>query len=248
MKIFYKWTFRSYIVHSRLPYQYLVPAPTIITTTCAYCSEEKGVHQIHLKCRPFTAPYLLFWLCTELFQFHNGEVTLCADSALSSGLLNKRWGKKTLHYLSSSFLFRLRHDKWLVSVPPENNATAFTVCPCLLSLLLPVFSILLLLFFFFNLLSQTLSPSTHSHTYRPPILILSLSSVWNSFLSLVPPLSLCLHHFAPSSTPHRIEREANIILAEEQVRVKRRPRPSLSGIKGKALREAGDKDGACLKF
>lgn len=49
----------------------------------------------------------------------------------------------------------------------------------------------------------------------------------------------------------RFEREANIILAEkaeEQVRVKRRPRPSLSGIKGKELGEAGDKDGACLKF
>lgn len=47
--------------------------------------------------------------------------------------------------LPSSLLFTLRRDKWLVSVPPENNVTAFTVCPCLLSLLLPAFFAVFLL-------------------------------------------------------------------------------------------------------
>ena len=120
-------------------------------------------------------------------------------------------GKKpSTIFLTPSFLFTVRRDKWLDSIPPENNITlAFTVCPCLVYLPLPVFlpsSIFsfFFLFFFTCRLRQTLHTSTlntHSSHPFPTILTLSLFSVWNTLFSLIPLLSLSLHHLPSRSSP-----------------------------------------------
>lgn len=139
-----------------------------------------------------------------------------------------RHGKK-ITSISAHFLFKVRCDKWPVSVPPEQNMTpAEAACPCFQSL--PAFS-------FF---------STHTHTLTSLPLSFHLNSIFLS--SLEDPLHfsstfLFLHHHPLTSTLHRQEREANIIPAEEQVRVKRRPQPSLPGIKRKQLGEAGVVEG-----
>lgn len=168
--------------------------------------------------------------------------------------MEKKTNEKNLSTLPVSyFLFTVRHNKWLVSIPPENNITpAVAFCPCLPCLPPPVFSFSLHLFFSEHVVTGRHSPPHPTYTHTPPTLHSHLNSI------SPPPsgtLSFPLYQpfpLTPSSAlsilPHRTEREANIILAEEQVRVKRRPWPSLSGIKGKELGEAGDKDRACLKF
>lgn len=90
--------------------------------------------------------------------------------------------------LFSSFLFTARCDKWLGSVPLENNVSpAFTVC----------------LWLFFKLADT--HGHTHTHTWkhthkqaRTHTLTLSQSSVWNTlpFTSPFPPPSFYL---TPSS-------------------------------------------------
>lgn len=61
----------------------------------------------NLKCRPMVVTCFGF---VELFQFHNEEVTLCVDSALSSGLLSKRWREKKPHHRSFPYFFSFHWD------------------------------------------------------------------------------------------------------------------------------------------
>lgn len=198
----------------------------------------------------------LFWLQDEVVPFLQCGCYLmwgyCFVIRFVWQKMEKKTNEKNLSTLPVSyFLFTVRHNKWLVSIPPENNITpAVAFCPCLPCLPPPVFSFSLHLFFSEHVVTGRHSPPHPTYTHLPPftpILTLSVPSVWNTLLSLVPTLSPLLHRQHSASSPTE-QREANIILAEEQVRVKRRPWPSLSGIKGKELGEAGDKDRACLKF
>ena len=75
--------------------------------------------------------------------------------------------------ISTSFLFIVKCDKWLVSVPTENNTTpAFTVCLCFSSL--PLASIFHFLFLLFFSPTSYLCHSTHPDTlaWSPPTLSL----------------------------------------------------------------------------
>lgn len=91
-----------------------------------------------------------------------------------------RHGKK-ITSISAHFLFKVRCDKWPVSVPPEQNMTpAEAACPCFQSL--PAFSF----FFFFN-----------THTSLP--LSFHLNSIFLS--SLEDPLPFFLHFPLSSSSP-----------------------------------------------
>lgn len=125
-----------------------------------------------------------------------------------------RDGKKICTIPLTSFLFTGRHDKWLVSVPPENNITlAWAVCPCLLSLPLPCF----LFFFLFSPchISQTFLASMYAHT-SPTLSQPSLPYLYVclkcSALPYTSPLSLTLfpshrhHHLSSPSSPQNWER------------------------------------------
>lgn len=135
-----------------------------------FCCEDKSTNLFSVQCGLITPPYFDFRM--KLFHFYNVDVTWCEDIASSSGLSDKRWRKKkqckNLSTLPVSyFLFTVRHNKWLVSIPPENNITpAVAFCPCLPCLPPPVFSFSLHLFFFWTCSHwQTLPTSSHIHTY-----------------------------------------------------------------------------------
>lgn len=94
--------------------------------TVLYCCWDKGIHLFLLKCRPITIPYFVFvWSCSS---FTKGNlpgvwIVLCHQVCLTRD-------RKKLSTILCSFLFTVRCDKWLVSVPLENNITpAFAVCP-----------------------------------------------------------------------------------------------------------------------
>lgn len=110
--------------------------------------------------------------------------------------MEKKTNEKNLSTLPVSyFLFTVRHNKWLVSIPPENNITpAVAFCPCLPCLPPPVFSFSLHLFFSEHVVTGRHSPPHPTYTHTPPTLHSHLNSispppVWNTLLSLVPTLS-----------------------------------------------------------
>lgn len=100
------------------------------------------------------------WMLPDVRILLRHQVCLTKD-----GEKNQRKNLSTLPV--SHFLFTVRHNKWLVSIPPENNITpAVAFCPCLPCLPPPVFSFSLHLFFFWTCSHwQTLPTSSHIHTY-----------------------------------------------------------------------------------
>lgn len=144
-----------------------------------FCCEDKSTNLFSVQCGLIIPPYFDF----KMFHFYNVDVTWCEDIASSSGLSDKRWRKKTnkknLSTLPVSyFLFTVRHNKWLVSIPPENNITpAVAFCPCLPCLPPPVFSFSLHLFFSEHAVTGRHSPPHPTYTHTPPTLHSHLNSI-----------------------------------------------------------------------
>lgn len=114
----------------------------------------------------------LFWLQDEVVPFLQCGCYLmwgyCFVIRFVWQKMEKKTNEKNLSTLPVSyFLFTVRHNKWLVSIPPENNNNSSC---CFLSMSSMSTSTSIFLFpppFFFWTCShwQTLPTSSHIHTY-----------------------------------------------------------------------------------
>lgn len=158
----------------------------------------------------------LFWLQDEVVPFLQCGCYLmwgyCFVIRFVWQKMEKKTNEKNLSTLPVSyFLFTVRHNKWLVSIPPENNITpAVAFCPCLPCLPPPVFSFSLHLFFSEHVVTGRHSPPHPTYTHTPPTLHSHLNSISPPRLEHSP--FPCTNPFPspPSSAlsilPHRTER------------------------------------------